>query len=95
MLIYLQRSDKDTGVKEKIEQLGRKAAIYTADLASAKDVKELTPRVLADGHDIVSSVTKPSLKSTDRGFQSILVNCAGIQRRHPAHEFPDEDWNEV
>lgn len=26
---------------------------------------------------------------------SILVTCAGIQRRHPAHEFPDSDWNEV
>lgn len=25
----------------------------------------------------------------------ILLNCGGIQRRHPAHEFPDEDWNEV
>ncbi|KAI4856178.1 putative 2-deoxy-D-gluconate 3-dehydrogenase, partial [Aureobasidium sp. EXF-8846] len=26
---------------------------------------------------------------------SILVNCGGIQRRHPPHEFPDGDWNEV
>merc|ERR1711939_824741 len=25
----------------------------------------------------------------------ILVNCAGIQRRHPCAEFPDDDWNEV
>lgn len=25
----------------------------------------------------------------------ILVNCGGIQRRHPAHVFPDEDWDEV
>ncbi|KAA6414087.1 MAG: 2-deoxy-d-gluconate 3-dehydrogenase [Lasallia pustulata] len=25
----------------------------------------------------------------------ILVNCAGIQRRHPSHQFPDTDWNEV
>lgn len=25
----------------------------------------------------------------------ILVNCAGIQRRHPSEKFPDEDWNEV
>lgn len=23
------------------------------------------------------------------------MNCAGIQRRHPAHEFPDGDWDEV
>jgi len=26
---------------------------------------------------------------------SILVTCAGIQRRHPAHEFPLSDWSEV
>ena len=25
----------------------------------------------------------------------ILLNCGGIQRRHPSHEFPDADWNEV
>lgn len=25
----------------------------------------------------------------------ILLNCAGIQRRHPSHVFPDEDWDEV
>ena len=24
-----------------------------------------------------------------------LVNCGGIQRRHPAQQFPDDDWNEV
>lgn len=26
---------------------------------------------------------------------SILVTSAGIQRRHPAHQFPLDDWNEV
>lgn len=25
----------------------------------------------------------------------ILVNCAGIQRRHPCEEFPDSDFNDV
>lgn len=25
----------------------------------------------------------------------ILINCGGIQRRHPADQFPDEDWDEV
>jgi 2-deoxy-D-gluconate 3-dehydrogenase len=25
----------------------------------------------------------------------ILVNCAGIQRRHPSDQFPDADFNEV
>lgn len=25
----------------------------------------------------------------------ILLNCAGIQRRHPSEKFPLEDWDEV
>lgn len=25
----------------------------------------------------------------------IVVNCGGIQRRHPVEVFPDDDWNEV
>ncbi|KAI4612730.1 uncharacterized protein J4E87_010130 [Alternaria ethzedia] len=25
----------------------------------------------------------------------ILLNCGGIQKRHPAHQFPDEDWDAV
>lgn len=25
----------------------------------------------------------------------ILLNCAGIQKRHPAHVFPDDDWQAV
>jgi len=25
----------------------------------------------------------------------ILLNCGGIQKRHPAHQFPDSDWNAV
>lgn len=25
----------------------------------------------------------------------ILVNCGGIQRRHPCEAFPDSDFNEV
>ena len=29
------------------------------------------------------------------GGLDIMVNAAGIQRRHPCEEFPMEDWNEV
>lgn len=29
------------------------------------------------------------------GKIDILVNCAGIQRRHPSEDFPIEDWDEV
>lgn len=47
-------------------------------MAIQEDVAALTPKILADGHEI-----------------RILVNCAGIQRRHPCEEFPDSDFNEV
>ncbi|KAE8447476.1 hypothetical protein EG329_010749 [Mollisiaceae sp. DMI_Dod_QoI] len=77
-LILIQRNTSNTETLKKIETLGRKATIYTADLSSQEEVKALTPKILADGHKI-----------------SILVNCAGIQKRHPSAEFPDHDWNEV
>lgn len=33
---------------------------------------------------------------TSQGIEpNILLNCAGVQRRHPSAEFPDEDWDEV
>ncbi|KAI9665706.1 MAG: hypothetical protein M1821_003640 [Bathelium mastoideum] len=25
----------------------------------------------------------------------VLLTCAGIQKRHPSHQFPDSDWNQV
>ncbi|PSK40034.1 hypothetical protein B9Z65_7974 [Elsinoe australis] len=77
-VILIQRDTSNASTKSQIESLGRKATIYTADLASADDVATLTKRILDDGHDI-----------------DILVTCAGIQRRHPAHVFPKEDWDEV
>jgi len=43
-----------------------------------------------------SSVSKiiPNLAASGHNMD-ILVTCAGIQKRHPAHQFPDEDWNSV
>ena len=77
-IVLIQRDTSNTTTKTTVESLGRKATIYTCDLASQADVSSIAKKVLDDGHDI-----------------SILVTCAGIQRRHPAHEFPDSDWNEV
>lgn len=78
-VVLIQRpGSKDTTTKDGIEKLGRKAAIFYADLASADDMKGLVKKIIDAGHDI-----------------DILVNCGGIQRRHPAHQFPDDDWNEV
>ncbi|KAF2173065.1 hypothetical protein M409DRAFT_49562 [Zasmidium cellare ATCC 36951] len=77
-VLLVQRNDSNQETKQAIEKLGRKAHIYTADLASNDSMKALLPKVLSDGHKV-----------------HILLNCGGIQKRHPAHEFPDDDWNEV
>ncbi|PHH81570.1 hypothetical protein CDD82_456 [Ophiocordyceps australis] len=77
-VILVQRNQDSTDTKQAVEKLGRKAFIYTADMAIPQQVAALTPRILADGHEV-----------------RILVCCAGIQRRHPAHEFPDADFAAV
>ncbi|KAF2711964.1 NAD(P)-binding protein [Pleomassaria siparia CBS 279.74] len=38
---------------------------------------------------LVPSITKDGHKI------HILLNCGGIQKRHPAHQFPDDDWSTV
>jgi 2-deoxy-D-gluconate 3-dehydrogenase len=42
-----------------------------------------------------SSVKDLACKVLAENQIDILVNCAGIQSRHPAAEFPDEDWTRV
>lgn len=48
---------------------------------------ELSNRNAVKG--IVPALTGQGIKP------QILLNCAGIQRRHPSEKFPDEDWDEV
>lgn len=47
---------------------------------------------LADVSGIEALVEKIE---ADFGTIDILLNCAGIQRRHPSEEFPMEDWEAV
>ncbi|KAH7064863.1 hypothetical protein B0J12DRAFT_560309 [Macrophomina phaseolina] len=43
-----------------------------------------------------ASVSALTPKITGDGHNiDILLNCAGIQKRHPAHQFPDGDWHDV
>lgn len=73
-----KRNAEATETKEKVEQLGHKAVVYVADLSSTADVANLTPKILADGHEV-----------------RVLINCAGIQIRHPCEDFPDADFSQV
>ncbi|PTB79954.1 NAD(P)-binding protein [Trichoderma longibrachiatum ATCC 18648] len=77
-VILIQRDTTSTATKEAVEKIGRKAWIFTADLAVQEQVANIAKDVKAAGHKV-----------------DILVNCAGIQRRHPCEEFPDSDWNDV
>lgn len=56
-VILVQRDTSVTATREAVEKLGRKAWIYTADMADQESVKALTPRVVADGHQIRILVT--------------------------------------
>jgi 2-dehydro-3-deoxy-D-gluconate 5-dehydrogenase len=47
---------------------------------------------LADQSSVRSII--PSLAKEGQSMD-ILLTCAGIQRRHAAEEFPDDDWNAV
>ena len=46
-----------------------------------------------DSSEGVASLTRTLINDRDR--LDILVNCAGVQRRHPSEQFPDADWDEV
>lgn len=79
-IVLLERpGNQNHNTANAIKDLGRNCTTYTADLALPSSLNGLVSRIT----------------STDNHDISILVTCAGIQRRHPAHEFPDEDWNEV
>lgn len=78
-VILVQRDTKNTATKDLIEKAGGKADIVVADLADKESVGKLIPHVTGELGRVLD----------------IVVNCGGIQRRHPVENFPDDDWNEV
>ena len=45
--------------------------------------------------DEVKGVFDKALEVMPRKEIDVLVNCAGIQRRAPAVDFPENDWDDV
>jgi NAD(P)-dependent dehydrogenase (short-subunit alcohol dehydrogenase family) len=41
-----------------------------------------------------SNQTTPSVLKDGHKID-VLLNCGGIQLRHPSHQFPDNDWNDA
>jgi len=66
--------------------------------ATQKAIEALGRKVIVYTADLASKedvvALTPAIIKDGHTIQ-ILVNCAGIQRRHPSEKFPDDDWNEV
>ncbi|ORY13569.1 hypothetical protein BCR34DRAFT_261530 [Clohesyomyces aquaticus] len=79
-IILIQRTPTDTTTKSLIESL------------------TLPRRCTIFPSDLSSpasvSALIPSILSAGHTIH-MLLNCGGIQRRHPADQFPDEDWHAV
>ncbi|KAJ5574843.1 2-dehydro-3-deoxy-D-gluconate 5-dehydrogenase [Penicillium hetheringtonii] len=78
-IILVQRDESNTATRDEI--INRLGRKAHIHVAELSDRKSVK--------EIVPSVTSQGWKP------DILVTCAGIQRRHPSHQFPDEDWDEV
>ena len=70
----------------------------TTDIATKTAIEDLGRKAQIYEVDLASTPALSGLvpKILHDGHQiDILLNCAGIQRRHPSHQFPNQDWNEV
>lgn len=70
----------------------------STDMATKDAIERLGRKATIYHADLASKADLKGLvgRITGDGHDvSILVNCGGIQRRHPAQVFPDKDWDEV
>jgi NAD(P)-dependent dehydrogenase (short-subunit alcohol dehydrogenase family) len=85
-IVLVQRASSTPNIetRDRVSSLGRKVHIVECDLADKAQVKGLCKKVTgSEGEGGLGMVI------------DIVVNCGGIQRRTPAENFPDEDWDEV
>lgn len=78
-IILVQRDSSNTATRDEI--VNRLGRQAHIHVAELSDRKSVKEIIPA----VISQRLKPD----------ILLNCAGIQRRHPSEKFPDEDWDEV
>ena len=81
------------------------AGVKTVIIGTSKTVYAVAEEFCNKGYDcsgIIADLSKESERIrafgeavATLGGLDILVNCAGIQRRHPVQDFPMEDWNAV
>lgn len=73
--------------KRDVENLETKKAVEALGRKATVYTADLSSQPSVAG--IVPAVLK------DGHSIQILINCAGINKRHPSHQFPDSDLNEV
>ncbi|QSS55003.1 2-deoxy-D-gluconate 3-dehydrogenase [Histoplasma capsulatum var. duboisii H88] len=78
-IILVQRDEKNTSTRDEI--ISRTGRTATIHVADLAN-QESVKRII------------PTIARAGRGMD-ILLNCAGVQRRHPSESFPDDDWDEV
>ena len=78
-IILLQRDESNAQTRDAIRALGRKAEIVIVDMADTDRVKNVWA-------DVEKAAGQPV---------EILVHAAGIQRRSPATDFSEQDWDDV
>ncbi|PYH42391.1 putative 2-deoxy-D-gluconate 3-dehydrogenase [Aspergillus saccharolyticus JOP 1030-1] len=85
-----------------LAEAGADIILIQRDESNTTTRDEITARIGRKAHIHVAELSdRAALKQilpalTSQGFKpDILLNCAGIQRRHPSERFPDEDWDEV
>jgi len=83
-MVLVQRNLSNQETFSKIKELGREAIIVECDLADKNQVGSLVKKVTSTTEEGGMGLTV-----------DILVNCGGIQRRTPAEDFTDDDWNDV
>lgn len=76
---FVDYSEKVKNTCKEVDPTGTKALPFIADLSKRDQIQSMFDAVM-DAFD---------------GQIDILVNCAGIQIRHPAEEFPIEDWDAI
>lgn len=85
-IVLVQRGNSASGndTRDQVAALGRQVIVVEADLANKEQLRGLCQKVTGNKQD------------GGLGLKiDVLVNCGGIQRRTPAENFPDEDWEEV
>jgi 2-deoxy-D-gluconate 3-dehydrogenase len=83
-LILVQRDTSNTTTKTRIETEG--------GLSGKGGKSEIVVCDLGDAASVAKLI--PGVVASGKVLD-IVVNCGGIQRRHPVEIFPDDDWNDV